>query len=227
MIISTFGLVDPRKGLEYAIEAMPAVVARHPGALYLIVGQTHPELVRSEGERYREMLEALVARLGLGGHVAFVNKYISQREVLDYLVASDVYVTPYLDPHQITSGTLAYAMGAGRAIVSTPYLHAREALAEGRGMLVGFRNATAIADAVNALIEDPGRREHLERSAAAYSAGSAWPIVGARVLELMRAVSAYASRGCPWGIQPRAQHPARPRIERRRDQGGLDRDRDG
>lgn len=186
-VVSTFGLVDPRKGLEYAIEAMPLVVQHHPDALYVIIGQTHPELVRSEGEGYREKLEALVARLGLAEHVVFVNRYISQREILDYLVASDVYVTPYLDPNQITSGTLAYAMGAGKAIVSTPYLHAREALAQGRGVLVGFRDPLAIARAVNMLIEHPARRARLARAAAAFSAKTAWPAIGQRVLALMRA----------------------------------------
>jgi len=125
--------------------------------------------------------------LGLAGHVVFVNRYISQREILDYLVASDVYVTPYLDPNQITSGTLAYAMGAGKAIVSTPYLHAREALAQGRGVLVGFRDPLAIARAVNMLIEHPARRARLARAAAAFSAKTTWPAIGQRVLALMRA----------------------------------------
>ncbi len=189
-VISTFGLVDSRKGLEYAIEAMPAVATRHPDVLYLVIGQTHPELLRKEGERYREMLGLLVARLGLNEHVAFVNAYVPQRDVVDYLVATDVYVTPYLDPNQITSGTLAYAMGTGKAIVSTPYLHAREALADGRGVLVGFRRPDEIANAVNAILEGPERRARLERAASKYSAGTAWPAVGARVLALLRKVLA-------------------------------------
>ena len=139
-IISTFGLVDPRKGLEYMIRAMKSVVARHPDALYLIVGKTHPELVRRAGEAYRQELCDLVQERGLDDHVAFVDEYLTQRQIVDYLLASDVYVTPYLDPNQITSGTLAYALGAGKAVISTPYLHAAEVLDEGRGVLVDFRS---------------------------------------------------------------------------------------
>ena len=144
--MSTFGLVDPRKGLEYVIEAMPEIVRAHPSSLYLIVGQTHPELLKKQGEAYRNSLVDVVRTMGVTGHVKFVNEYLTQRQIVDYLLASDVYVTPYLDPNQITSGTLAYALGAGKAIVSTPYLHAREVLSEGRGILVPFRDAPAIAD---------------------------------------------------------------------------------
>lgn len=193
-VLSTFGLLDPRKGLEYAIAAMSEIVARHPEALYVVVGQTHPDLIRREGEAYRDSLRALALRLGLEGHVRFVDKYVSLRDIVDYLRATDVYLTPYVDPNQITSGTLAYAMGAGRPIVSTPYLHAREALADGRGVLVPFRGAREIAEEVSALIEDPERRQRLGRAAAAYTAGSAWPLVGARLLELMRGVGARAGR---------------------------------
>ena len=185
-VLSTFGLLDPRKGIEYAIAAMPEVVTHHPDALYLVVGQTHPDLVRREGEAYRDSLRLLVRRLGLEAHVRFVDRYVPLRDIVDYLRATDVYVTPYLDPNQVTSGTLAYAMGAGRAIVSTPYLHAREALADGRGVLVPFRGAGDIAAAVIALIDDPARRARMGSAAAAYTAGAAWPVVGARVVALMR-----------------------------------------
>ena len=185
-VISTFGLVDPRKGLEYMIEAMPEVAERFPSCIYLVVGQTHPELQRTAGEAYRNELIARVARLGLGTHVGFVNQYLSQREIVDHLLASDVYVTPYLDPNQITSGTLAYALGAGKAIVSTRYLHATEALAEGRGILVDFRSSEQLAAGVLALLSDPGRKEDMERRAYAYGAEAAWPAVGRHTLELMR-----------------------------------------
>ncbi|MGH2708954.1 MAG: glycosyltransferase, partial [Actinomycetota bacterium] len=121
-IISTFGLVGPGKGLEYVIEAMPAVAARHPDVLYLIAGQTHPELLRHHGEQYRNKLIDLVEDLGVGDNVAFMNQYLLQDDVIELLLASDVYVTPYLEPNQITSGTLSYALGAGKAVVSTPYL---------------------------------------------------------------------------------------------------------
>ena len=193
-VISTFGLVDPRKGLEYMIEAMPPIVERFPTCIYLIVGQTHPELLRKDGEAYRNELVARVERLGLGGHVGFVNQYLTQREIVDHLIASDVYVTPYLDPNQITSGTLAYALGAGKAIVSTRYLHATEALAEDRGILVDFRSDVQLATAALAILSDPLRKEDMERRAYAYGAEAAWPTVGRHTLELMRDVVAHHPR---------------------------------
>jgi len=187
-IISTFGLVDPRKGLEYVIGAMPAIVERRPDALYLIVGQTHPELLKQQGETYRNTLERAAEELGMRDHIAFVNEYLTQRDIVGYLLASDVYVTPYLDPNQITSGTLAYALGAGKAIVSTPYLHAIEALADDRGIIVPFRDAGAIADAVRRILEDPELKQRLERRAYDYGRETAWPAVGRRVLALSQHV---------------------------------------
>lgn len=183
-IISTFGLVDPRKGLEYMIRAMPRVVERQPDALYLIVGKTHPELVRKAGEAYRNELVALVRSLDLDQHVAFVDEYLSQRQIVDYLLATDVYVTPYLDPNQITSGTLAYALGAAKAIISTPYLHATEALAEERGILVDFRSAEQLAIAVLRVVGDPEYKARLERNAYAFGHLTAWPAIGKQMLEL-------------------------------------------
>jgi glycosyltransferase involved in cell wall biosynthesis len=187
-IISTFGLVDPRKGLEYVIEAMPAITRAHPSALYLIVGQTHPELLKRQGEAYRNSLVVVARAVGVRANVKFVNEYLTQRQIVDYLLASDVYVTPYLDPNQITSGTLAYALGAGKAIVSTPYLHAREVLSEGRGILVPFRDAPAIADAVTSILANPGAKARLEQRAYEYGKEMAWPAIGQRVLALMRDV---------------------------------------
>jgi predicted GH43/DUF377 family glycosyl hydrolase/glycosyltransferase involved in cell wall biosynthesis len=184
-IVSTFGLVGPGKGLEYVIEAMPAVAARHPEALYLIAGQTHPELLKHIGEEYRNKLVALVEDLGLEDHVLFVNQYLEQRDIIEYLLASDVYLTPYLDPNQITSGTLSYALGAGKAVVSTPYLHAVEALAEERGLLVDFRSSEQIAGAITRLLDDPELKAHLERNAYAYANEATWPKTGARFIEVM------------------------------------------
>lgn len=184
-IISTFGLVGPGKGLEYVIEAMPAVAARHPDALYLVAGQTHPELLKQRGEEYRNRLTALVEGLGLEDHVLFVNQYLEQRDIIEYLLATDVYVTPYLDPNQITSGTLSYALGAGKAIVSTPYLHAKEALADDRGVLVDFRAADQTAEAVNAILEDPALKSRLETNAYTYANEATWPKSAARFMELL------------------------------------------
>jgi len=192
-IISTFGLVDPRKGIEFMIEAMPAIVAGHPAALYLVAGQTHPELRRHDGETYRNHLVEAVKRLGLENNVSFIDEYMSQRDIIQLLLASDVYVTPYLDPRQITSGTLAYALGAGKAIVSTAYLHAQEALADGRGILVPFRDSAALSDAVNSVLEHPDRKQALESAAFAYAADMSWPRTGEHWLALMRLV-AFSSR---------------------------------
>jgi glycosyltransferase involved in cell wall biosynthesis len=194
-IISTFGLVDPRKGLEFVIGAMPAIVERHPNALYLVVGQTHPELLKQQGEAYRNTLERLAEELGMAEHIGFVNEYLTQRDIVGYLLATDVYVTPYLDPNQITSGTLAYALGAGKAIVSTPYLHAIEALADDRGIIVPFRDAPAIADAVERILGDAELKQRLERRAYAYGRETAWPAVGRRVLALTQHV-----------LEPHRQH---------------------
>jgi glycosyltransferase involved in cell wall biosynthesis len=187
-IISTFGLVDPRKGLEYMIAAMPEVVSRHPSALYLIVGQTHPELLKKAGEQYRNELVYKIESSGMSDHVRFVNQYLTQREIVDYLLATDVYVTPYLDLNQITSGTLAYALGAGKAIVSTRYLHAAEALADGRGLLVDVRDADGLARAVLAILDDPALKAELERRAYDFGKEMAWPNVGRRVLALTREI---------------------------------------
>src|SRR6266542_2691423 len=194
-IISTFGLVDPRKGLEYVIGAMPSIVERHPDALYLIVGQTHPELLKQQGEAYRNTLERAADELGMTDHIVFVNEYLAQRDIVGYLLATDVYVTPYLDPNQITSGTLAYALGAGKAIVSTPYLHAIEALADGRGLLVPFRDPAAIAAAIGRILGDPELKHRLEERAYAYGRETAWPAVGRRHIALMQRIVAPAEPG--------------------------------
>lgn len=202
-IISTFGLVDPRKGLEYMVRAMTEVARAHPAALYLILGRTHPELVRRAGEAYRADLAALVQARGLDGHVAFVDEYLSQRDIIDYLLASDVYVTPYLDPNQITSGTLAYALGAGKAIISTPYPHAVEALADDRGLLVDFRSERGLAEAVLRILDGPELKDRLERNAYEYGRLMAWPQIGEQVMRLYRSVAANGEAGRAKRAPPR------------------------
>jgi glycosyltransferase involved in cell wall biosynthesis len=188
-VILTFGLLDPRKGIEYMICAMESVLERHPDALYLVVGKTHPELARHAGQTYRDGLHALVDARGLDRHVAFVDEYVPQQRVVDYLRAGDVYVTPYLDANQITSGTLSYALGAGKAIVSTSYPHATEALADGRGILVDFHSETQLAAAVNRILDSPRLRRSLERKAHAYGRRMAWPIAGRQMVELLQAAA--------------------------------------
>jgi len=177
MVISTFGLINRGKGLEYAIEAMRAVVKRHPEVLYLILGETHPVVRRREGESYRESLQQLVSGYGLQNNVKLIDKYLDFDELVSYLAATDIYLTPYLNPVQIVSGTLAYAVGCGKAIVSTPYLYAQEVLAYNRGFLCEFRNARSIAEHLIALLDDPSLRRATERRAYRFGRQMTWPEV--------------------------------------------------
>lgn len=188
-LISTFGLVDPRKGLQYMIEAMTDVVAQHRDALYLIAGQTHPDLLRAQGESYRNGLIEQTHALGLDGNVVFIDDYMSQPDIVELLLATDVYVTPYLDPNQITSGTLSYALGAGKAVVSTRYLHASEALAEGRGVLVDFRDPGQLARAVAGILADPAAKSSLEKAAFQYAHDASWPRSAHAFLDVMSSVT--------------------------------------
>jgi glycosyltransferase involved in cell wall biosynthesis len=177
MLISTFGLISRGKGLEYAIDAMKKIVERHPEALYLILGQTHPGVRRHEGESYRESLHAKIAEYGLEKHIRLVDRYLPFDELVNYLSATDIYLTPYLNPVQVVSGTLAYAVGAGKAIVSTPYLYAKELLAHGRGLLADFRDAESLASQTIALLDDPWLRRATERRAYRFGRQMTWPHV--------------------------------------------------
>jgi polysaccharide biosynthesis protein PslF len=177
MVISTFGLISRGKGLEYAIEAMREIVRRHPEVLYLILGETHPIVRRREGESYRESLQELVRSYGLQYNVQLIDKYLDFDELVSYLAATDIYLTPYLNPAQIVSGTLAYAVGCGKAIVSTPYLYAQELLAYGRGFLCEFRDARSIEEHVIALLDDPSLRRATERRAYRFGRQMTWPNV--------------------------------------------------
>lgn len=179
-IISTFGLISRGKGLEYAIEAMSGVVRRHPETLYLILGETHPVVRRQEGESYRESLHAMVRERRLNYNVQLVDKYLDFDEVVSYLAATDIYLTPYLNPRQIVSGTLAYAVGCGKAIVSTPYLYAQELLAHNRGFLCEFRDAASISERLNMLLDDPALRRATERRAYRFGRQMTWPHVAAQ-----------------------------------------------
>lgn len=183
-IISTFGLLGPGKGLEYAIQAMPAVVQRHPDVYYYILGKTHPVVKEQQGERYREGLQSLARQMGVAEHVVFVNKYLSKDELLQYLQVSDIYLTPYLNMEQVTSGTLAYALACGRPIISTPYLHARFLLNDGRGILVSPSQASAIAEACQELFGDPVRKDKMERANLQYGQQLLWPSVGQAFVDL-------------------------------------------
>lgn len=174
-VLMTFGLLGPGKGLECVIEALPEIVARYPETVYRIVGATHPNLVAREGEAYRERLEALAEELGVADHVMWENRFLETEELLDQLEACDIYITPYPNMQQSTSGTLSYAVALGKAVVATPYLHARELLANGAGELVEPRSAEAISSAVIHLLDDPRRLLSLQRRAYARGRDTIWP----------------------------------------------------
>jgi glycosyltransferase involved in cell wall biosynthesis len=188
IVLSTFGLISCGKGIEYAIKALPNVVKKFPEIVYLVIGETHPEVRRVEGERYRNKLVKLVDDLGLYDHVKFHNRFLLTRELLRYLQATDIYITPYIGPDQISSGTLVYAMGAGKAIIATPYLHAKEALAEGRGLFCKFRDHKSIAKSIIQLLKDKGQRRNMQRRVYHYSRDFTWGEVAKRYADLYKDV---------------------------------------
>jgi glycosyltransferase involved in cell wall biosynthesis len=174
-VLLTFGLLSPNKGIENVIRALPAILARLPNVVYIVSGVTHPHVRRSEGERYREGLLALADRLGVSDHLIFNNRFVGLEELVEYVGTADIYITPYQQEAQIVSGTLAIALGAGKAIVSTPYWHAKELLAEKRGVIVPFEDPKAIAEAVLALLENDAERHAMRKRAYLYSRGTTWP----------------------------------------------------
>jgi len=173
-VLLTFGLLSPNKGIEKMIEALPAIAAEFPDVVYIVLGATHPNLVREHGEVYRESLQALAERLGVGEHVRFFNQFVELEELKCFLGAADIYVTPYLNEAQITSGTLAYAFGCGKAVVSTPYWHAQERLADWRGVLVPFGDSNAMAREICGLLHDEGRRHAMRKRAYMASREMVW-----------------------------------------------------
>jgi polysaccharide biosynthesis protein PslF len=192
-VVSTFGLLSEGKGLEYAVSAIQEVARFYPDVHYLIIGATHPNVIRSEGERYREGLLESIEALGLAGNVSTINRYLTLPELIAYLQATDVYVTPYLNPDQVVSGTLAYALAAGKAIVSTPYLYARELLSHGRGVLAKFQDAHSLAAGITTFLDAPAFRAIAEGRAYTLGRSMLWDRVAARYGELFKSLLSYES----------------------------------
>ncbi|MCC6443962.1 MAG: glycosyltransferase family 4 protein [Armatimonadetes bacterium] len=187
-VILTFGLLSPNKGIEYTVHAMSEVADCYPDAVYVILGATHPEIVRQYGETYRDSLKRIVSDLGLESNVLFENRFVSLKELCEYLCAADIYVTPYLSREQMTSGTLAYAVGAGKAVISTPYWYAEEVLADGRGMLVPFKNAEALSKSILCLLDNPEEMLAMRERAYRYGLDMVWKQVGHLYLDLFEEV---------------------------------------
>lgn len=187
IVLSTFGLISRGKGIEYAIRALPPMVEKEPRIIYLVIGETHPEVRKTEGESYRKKLMSLVEKLQLEKHVRFHNRFLTKRELIKYLQATDVYLTPYISLNQISSGTLVYALGAGRAVISTPYLHAQDVLAEGRGLFCEFKDSNSIALCIDKLL-DENLRKTMQRKAYKYSRRFVWSNVAKEYLKLFNRI---------------------------------------
>ena len=182
IVLLSFGLLSANKGIENVIAALPAILARYPNVVYIILGATHPNVKRQDGESYRLSLQWLAQEKGVEGQVIFYNRFVSLEELVEFISAADIYITPYLDVKQITSGTLAYTLGAGKAVISTPYWYAEEMLAEGRGALVPFRDPAALAEQVIALLDNESKRHAMRKRAYLFGREMIWPQVALRYM---------------------------------------------
>jgi glycosyltransferase involved in cell wall biosynthesis len=200
-VLLTFGLLSPNKGIENVIRALPAILERHPNVVYIVSGVTHPHIRRREGERYRESLQALAEELGVCDHLILNNRFVSAEELVEHVGAADIYITPYRQEAQIVSGTLAIALGAGKAIISTPYWHAKELLAEKRGVIVPFDKPDAISEAVLALLENDAERHAMRKRGYLHSRGTTWPKTAKAYMASFQRARFERS------LQPKATHP--------------------
>jgi len=187
-LLLTFGMLSRNKGIETVIKALPQVVEKHPEVLYLVLGKTHPNVVRQNGEEYRNYLQRLTKNLQLEDHVIFMNKFVTQNELFKYLSASDIYITPYLNEAQITSGTLSYAVGVGAAVLSTPYWHAAELLADERGRLFDFQDTEGLSSILLDLLDEPEKLKTLQRNARHYGKTITWTKSGDKYVRLVQEV---------------------------------------
>ena len=199
-VLLTFGLLSPNKGIEYVLQALPSVIKKHPDVAYIILGATHPHILKAQGEEYRISLQQLVRKLNIRDHVIFQNRFVELKELCEFLGTADIYLTPYLEEAQITSGTLAYAMGTGKAVISTPYWYATEMLAEGRGRIVPFKNPDALAEQITDLLDKDVNRHTIRKKAYTFCREAIWKEVSRRYLEVFSEVKL-----------ERARHP-RPRY---------------
>ena len=221
-VVMTFGLLGPDKGVGDLIKAMPAIVEAEPSACYIVIGATHPNLVRREGEAHRDSLKVLARSLGVADRVRFVDKFLDQEDLLDWLEVADVYATPYLNLAQATSGTLSYAVSLGKPVVSTPYRHAAEILADGRGVLVPPRDPAALADAIGRLLRDDVVRTDMAVRAYARGREMLWPDVTARAMALTQKAMTTAKRHIPAAADARvAMSPDFEALRRMTDDAGL------
>src|SRR5271167_3637348 len=195
MAILTFGLLSPNKGIETMLDAMPGIIKSCPNVIYVVLGATHPNLVRHQGEAYRDSLMARVKDLGIEGHVVFFNQFVDQATLLDFISMCDVYTTPYLNEAQMTSGTLAYSFGLGKAVVSTPYWHAKELLSDGCGILVPFGDAKALSTEIAGLLTDDMRRDSMRKLAYAASRSMTWVQTAKRYLTALDTESSNTGPG--------------------------------
>ena len=200
VVLSTFGLLSKGKGIEYVIQALPELIKKEPRIVYYVIGVTHPQVKKAEGENYRNMLLRMAKNLGLREHVKFLNRFVSKPELFTFLQATDVYITPYPSPNQVSSGTLSYALSAGKAVVSTPYLHAKEALGEGRGLFCNFNDSASIAEKVAEIIENKSLRRALEHKAYRYSRKFTWPLIAKKYLALFDDLTKQCQEETPWSF---------------------------
>jgi glycosyltransferase involved in cell wall biosynthesis len=200
-VLLTFGLLSPNKGIENVIRALPAILAKHPNVVYIVSGVTHPHIRRREGERYREELQALAEELGVSSQLILNNRFVSAKELIEHVGAADIYITPYRQEAQVVSGTLAIALGAGKAIISTPYWHAKELLADKRGVIVPFDDSNSIANEVIDLLDHGAQRHAMRKRAYLYSRGTTWPKTARKYMASFQRARFERS------LQPRAAQP--------------------
>jgi len=199
-VLLTFGLLSPNKGIENVLQALPKVIKKHPDVVYIILGATHPHILKLHGDEYRIMLQQLVHKLHIGDHVIFQNRFVELKELCEFLGIADIYVTPYLEEAQITSGTLAYAMGTGKAVISTPYWYATEMLAEDRGRIVPFHNPDAMAEKIIDLLDNDVDRHAMRKKAYMFSRDAVWREVSRKYLQVFKEVQLNRTR------KPRPRH---------------------